>query len=186
MPQGVRAERVKEKMKVNSDNIEIEHAHRVGPRRQGRSRSIMAKLLRFKQKEAIKRAAPVALKGTSFGVNEQFPREIFERRRQLIPIMKEHKKKVYRATLAFDKLHTDSATFIVKDNSVKRMEKGHQNQRFHHQNQHQSQPRDENNKNSVSATQAVNNGHGSPLVQDYTRLLNPFHNLTTTTTANYA
>ena len=101
-------------------------------------------------------------------------------------MMKEHKKKGDRATLAFYKLHTDSATFIMKDNSVnvKRIEKGHQTQRFRQQSQHQSQPTYENHKISVSATQAVNKGHGSLIVQDDTRSLNPFHNLTSTTTAN--
>ena len=173
---------IKEKMKINSDNIEIERAHRIGgPRRQGKSRPIVAKFLRFKQKEAIKRAAPGALKGTSFGVNEQFPKGIAERRRQLIPIMKEHKKKGFRATLAFDKLHTDSATFIVKGNSVKRIDKGHNHQSSRQQSQsshiHQSQTTYENNKNSMSATQAASH------VQHDTRSLNPFHNLTSTTAA---
>ena len=39
---------IKEKMKVNSDNIEIKRAHRESPRRQGKSHLIVAKFLRFK------------------------------------------------------------------------------------------------------------------------------------------
>ena len=177
-------------MKMNTDNIEIERAHRVGPRRQGKSRPIVAKFLRFKQKEAIKNAAPRALRGTKFGVNEQFPKEIAERRRQLIPIMKEHKSKGLKATLAFDKLHTDSATFIVKENSVKRIDKRQQHQSPRQQNQtflaNQSQKSYANNKNSMPVSQALNHGHGPLPLQDNMRSLNSFPVLTPSASAVHA
>ena len=147
----------------------------------------MVKFLRFKQKEALKQAAPSALKGTSFGVNEQFPKEIAERRRQLLPIMKEHKRNGLRATLAFDKLHTDSATFIVKEISVKRIDKRQQHQSFRHQNQtsdkNQLQKSYGNHKNNIPLSQAVNNGQGASSVPDDMRSLNSFPVLTPATTA---
>ncbi|KAK3086429.1 hypothetical protein FSP39_018342 [Pinctada imbricata] len=58
----------------------------------GRTRPIVTKFSRFKQKELVRKTAPTVLKGTRYGVNEQFPKEINDRRKQLIPHMKAAKR----------------------------------------------------------------------------------------------
>lgn len=63
----------------------------------------MAKLEHNKHKELIKSKAN-ELKGTSFGINDQFPRERNERRKVLYPIKKEHRQKNRTAYIVVDKL----------------------------------------------------------------------------------
>ena len=80
----------------------------------------MAKFLRFKDKEVIKQAAPKKLMNTKFGINDQFPKEIIDRRRLLIPLMKNEKRKQKRANLIVDKLYTDEATYTVRGGKIQR------------------------------------------------------------------
>ena len=55
-------------------------------------RPIVARFLHYKDLELMKNSGRL-LKGTHFGVGEQFPPEIEDRRRLLYPIMREEKKK---------------------------------------------------------------------------------------------
>lgn len=74
------------KMKIDADNkIEIERAHRLGRKcDDGKPRPIVAKFLRYQDKEFIRKKAYL-LKGTKFGIAEQFPKEIAETQRKLYP-----------------------------------------------------------------------------------------------------
>ena len=112
---------IHDKMGVNNRGIPIERAHRMGGWKQGKHRPIVVKFLNFKDKEAIRQAAPSKLKNTNFGVNEQFPREIAERRKLLLPIMKEERRNNRRAKLVVDRLHTDNATYVVKGDTVQKV-----------------------------------------------------------------
>jgi hypothetical protein len=47
------------------------------------------------------------LRGKDFGVNEKFPMEIEQRRKQLCPIMKAEKEKKSKVVLARDKLYVN-------------------------------------------------------------------------------
>ena len=64
-------------MKIDADNeIEIERAHRLGRKRDdGKPRPIVAKFLRYQDKEFIRKKAYL-LKGTKFGIAEQFPKRL--------------------------------------------------------------------------------------------------------------
>ena len=55
------------------------------------------------------------LQGTNYSVFEQFPIEIVEKRKWLIPKMKEAKRKGHRAWVSYDTLHIDGKP--VKDES---------------------------------------------------------------------
>ena len=71
--------------KLRLDNIKFERVHRVPtnhvPDRVG-PRPIVAKFTYFKDREAVRRSCSM-LKGTNYGINEQFPEEIKKKRRDL-------------------------------------------------------------------------------------------------------
>lgn len=82
--------------------------HRLRPRSDGKPRTIVAKFESRKDREIVLKAAPVKLKGKhEYNMNEQFSAEINERRRELIPIIKEAKRRGKKATLKVDKLDID-------------------------------------------------------------------------------
>jgi hypothetical protein len=103
------------KMKMAQDlvnNFKFDRVHRMGPKRSGSNRNIVAKFTLFKERELVRRQSS-ALKGTGHYVYEQFPREVNEIRRQLVPRMKEEIKKGNRAWLAYDTLYVNGRP--VKD-----------------------------------------------------------------------
>lgn len=89
-----------------ADSIKLERVHRMGePNRFGK-RNIVAKFTYFKEREVIRRAG-VALRGSNFYVNEQFPRDIAERRRRLQPRLASALREGRKAWIAYDKLYID-------------------------------------------------------------------------------
>lgn len=98
------------KMKIAStlvEKMQFERVHRVGPKQQGsRGRKIVAKFSLFKEREFVRKQSK-ALKGTNFFVQEQFPKEVNDKRRRLLPQMKEARKAGKPAWLAYDTLYVD-------------------------------------------------------------------------------
>ena len=72
----------KEKLKIN--HIKIERARHVGPegKNKARPRTIVLKLLNFKDKKLILSKSK-SLKGTGIYVNEDFAKETLEKRKKL-------------------------------------------------------------------------------------------------------
>jgi len=68
-------------------NITSRRVHRLGGKipNARRPRLVVAKFEHFKQKELV-RSRSRKLKGTDYSMNDQFPKEILERRRVLFPI----------------------------------------------------------------------------------------------------
>lgn len=97
-------------------NIEFHRVHRMGRKFQtGRPRPIVAKFVNFKDREMIRKSAPEKLKALNnhkYGVNEQFPKEINDRRKALYPHLKSAKRNNKRANLVYDKLYIDGRLFI--------------------------------------------------------------------------
>ena len=58
------------------------------------------------------------LRGSKVGINEQFPAEINERRKLLLPILKQEKSKGNPARLLVDALITPRAKFVVRGGKV--------------------------------------------------------------------
>ena len=99
------------------DDVPFERAHRMGRFTQDRTRPIVVKFSRFKDKMNVLRNA-FKLKGSKVGINEQFPAEINERRKLLLPILKQEKSKGNPARLVIDAVITLSAKFVVRGGKV--------------------------------------------------------------------
>lgn len=91
-------------------NITFHRVHRLGKQQQDKTRPIIAKFEHYQQKELIKSKGKL-LKDTHFGMNDQYPREINERRKVLYPILKENRRNNIRAVLAVDKLYINGQLF---------------------------------------------------------------------------
>ena len=90
------------------DGIKFERVHRVTPKSAEKTpiRNIVAKFTLYKDRELVRRQSK-ELKGTSFFVFEQFPREVSERRKALLPQLKAAKRDNKQAWLSYDKLYID-------------------------------------------------------------------------------
>ena len=100
-----------EKLKLAQDyvnNLKLERVHRMGENRSVESpaRHIVAKFSYFKDREIVRRAKPV-LKGSDHYIFEQFPKEIADRRRSLVPKMKQAIREGRKAWLSYDTLYID-------------------------------------------------------------------------------
>jgi hypothetical protein len=89
---------IRKEMEI-TDNMEFHRVHRMGRKNGHKHRPIIAKFVLHKDKERVRRAAPGTLRGKPYGVNEQFPKEINERRKQLYPQYKAAKRQGKRASL---------------------------------------------------------------------------------------
>ena len=109
---------LREEMHFDRDrNIEIERVHRLGrPRYNQRyPRPIIAKFLRYQDKEDIRLAAPKRLYRTHYGVREQFPPEIEEKRKDLYPIAKEFRQNRNNVVrLVRDKLYVNGKEVVAE------------------------------------------------------------------------
>ena len=94
--------------KINE--IAIERAHRLGKPVTGKARPIIAKFSFFKDKEYVRLQAK-NLKKTNYGLAEDFPQEILDIRKELVPYLKEAKKEGKRATLKYDRLIIDGKLY---------------------------------------------------------------------------
>lgn len=62
------------------------------------------------QKEFV-RSKGKELKGNTYDMNNQYPREIQDRRKKLLPIMKQYREKGGRVALYVDKLYVDGQLY---------------------------------------------------------------------------
>ncbi|XP_035693558.1 LOW QUALITY PROTEIN: uncharacterized protein LOC118427744 [Branchiostoma floridae] len=93
---------IKKKLHINPVHIEIERAHRNGKPGE-RPRPIVAKFLRYKDKQTISGKAKM-LKGTSIYVNEDFSDRVRRKRRELQPALRAARERGQLAYIRFDKL----------------------------------------------------------------------------------
>ncbi|CAG2231850.1 unnamed protein product [Mytilus edulis] len=102
-----------EEMEIpNVGDIQFQNLHRLGERSDGKERSIIARFTRFSDHERVNRAAASKLKNKpQFSIYQQYPREINERRKKLIPKMKEFKRQRRHAKLVYDKLLVDGEVY---------------------------------------------------------------------------
>ncbi|XP_054631652.1 E3 ubiquitin-protein ligase znrf1 isoform X3 [Dunckerocampus dactyliophorus] len=93
-------------------NITFHRVHRLGAKKpeNRRPRPIVAKFEHFKQKEQVKGRGR-ELKGTDFSVNDQFPREILDRRRRLFPVRRKFIDEGCRAVITVDKLFVNGQLY---------------------------------------------------------------------------
>ncbi|XP_062616814.1 uncharacterized protein LOC134278517 [Saccostrea cucullata] len=91
---------------------QFHRVHRMGKRLPDKHKPIVAKFVLHKEREIVRKAAPSSLEGKGFGVNEQFPREINERRKVVYPHYKKAKQQGKKAVMIADKLIIDSKRFF--------------------------------------------------------------------------
>ncbi|XP_052268336.1 uncharacterized protein LOC127869720 [Dreissena polymorpha] len=101
---------LQEKLKIAkdiADTIRFERVHRSpGQPVSGKIRNIVAKFTFFKDREMVRREWK-HLSGTGCQMFEQFPPEVVEKRRKLVPKMKDAKKEGKRYCIVYDTLYVD-------------------------------------------------------------------------------
>ena len=95
--------------------------HRIGKSVRGKSRPIVAKFVNFKDRENVRKAGP-NLAGKDYSVNEQFLKEIADRRKALYPHLKAARSNGKKATIVKDKLFIDGMQFIPGHNMGRNMQ----------------------------------------------------------------
>ena len=91
-------------------NIEFGNVHRFGKFKKGKNRPIVARFL-YENDRVAARDNAFKLKGTEFGIHEQFPQVIEERRKTLYPVMKAYRNRGHRTKLVRDKLYIDGKLY---------------------------------------------------------------------------
>ncbi|XP_052225400.1 uncharacterized protein LOC127840939 [Dreissena polymorpha] len=88
--------------------INLERVHRIGVRQSGNQppRPIVAKFSLFKDRESVRKSS-WNLKGTNYYVSEQFPKDVADRRRSLMPAFRKARADGKKAWLSYDKLYID-------------------------------------------------------------------------------
>lgn len=85
---------------------EIDGIYRIGKRENSKNRPIIIKFLaRRKAIETI--SSRKNLKGSKIYISEDLPKEVIEKRKQLMPILKKHKAEGKRVMFKYDKLFVD-------------------------------------------------------------------------------
>mgnify|MGYP006890280533 FL=1 len=78
----------------------------MGVKRQDVNRSIVAKFHNFKERELVRKQGK-ALESSRLYVNEHFPKEVVDKRRRLLPKLKEARQQGKSAWLSYDTLYVD-------------------------------------------------------------------------------
>lgn len=87
---------------------------RIGKYSEGGKRPILVKLTKENVRMGILKKTR-NLKGTSIGIDEDYPKNIQEERKSLIPHMKEARNRGYRAFLRYNKLIVDNKVYRMED-----------------------------------------------------------------------
>ena len=108
---------VKEKLEID-DDITFQNVHRLGKQpNRDKPRGIIARFSRYEDHERVRNAVPDKLKGTTYSVYQQYPKEIADRRRYLVPKLKQYKRQGRQAKIVYDRLIVDDVYFSGGDPS---------------------------------------------------------------------
>ena len=88
--------------------MKFDRVHRIAG--QEKPRAIVAKFHEFKQRQDVKMRSK-ELKGTRFYINEQFPPEVHEQRKELLRVMKSKRDQGHRVRLVYNKLYIDNVLY---------------------------------------------------------------------------
>jgi chromosome segregation ATPase len=95
-------------------SIKLERAHRLGPRRPHKNRPLVAKFSFYQQREEVRKNA-YKLRGSNYGISEQFPKEVQERRRRLMTAFHDARRQNKRAQLVRDRLYVDGREVVLDE-----------------------------------------------------------------------
>lgn len=90
--------------------IKLHRAHRVGRYNPTKIRPIVAKFVYYPDRENVRRNANKQ-KDKNRGIGQQFPKEIMEKRKKLVPIMKKAREDGQEAYISVDKLYIDKKLY---------------------------------------------------------------------------
>ncbi|CAC5406389.1 unnamed protein product [Mytilus coruscus] len=107
------------------------------------TKPIVCRFLNFKQRELVRKAAS-ELKGTKYGINEQFPKEINDRRKALWPHFQEARRQRKKAFFKRDRLFIEGNEFSPKDTTKEMNTNDRQTRSRHQQNEQGARPREFN------------------------------------------
>ena len=93
------------KIKNSRDKIEFQRIHRLGKPNSSKSRPIIARFLRFSDKELVMDHARKNLHGKKFSVFDDIPKPLYEERKKQFKKLKEAREKGH--TAYFSKAHPD-------------------------------------------------------------------------------
>ncbi|CAG2254323.1 unnamed protein product [Mytilus edulis] len=97
------------------EEINFHVVHRLKPKQDKSPRGIVAKFERRKDRNMVLSAAIQKLKNKKqFVVHEQYPIEVIERRRELVPILKDARTKGHTAVLKEDRLYIDNKRYYPR------------------------------------------------------------------------
>ncbi|MCG8113229.1 MAG: hypothetical protein N0E59_20955, partial [Candidatus Thiodiazotropha taylori] len=105
---------MEEDMKIDyaRRDIKLHRAHRIGRYINGKTRPIVAKFAYYPDRERVRKASSVLRDTESvYGVGQQYPKEVQERRRALVPIMKQARLNGRDAYIVVDKLYIDKTLY---------------------------------------------------------------------------
>ncbi|KAK3095938.1 hypothetical protein FSP39_021057 [Pinctada imbricata] len=108
----IRVKTTEEKFEKNGNEIGREQGHR--------PRAIVAKFTSFKQRETVRKSGPKQ-KGKRYGINEQFPKDVMDRRCSLLPIFRDAKRQGKEAKLVVDKLYVSGRRVYPRINRERNM-----------------------------------------------------------------
>ncbi|XP_053384035.1 uncharacterized protein LOC128550067 [Mercenaria mercenaria] len=91
-------------------NIKLQRTHRVGVFKESKIRPIVANFSNFPDREKMRTSAKL-LKDSRYGIGEQFPAEVVDRQRKLIPVMKKARSEGKEAHLSVEKLYINKQLY---------------------------------------------------------------------------
>ncbi|XP_041379098.1 uncharacterized protein LOC121391585 [Gigantopelta aegis] len=100
-----------------SDTLLIDRAHMIGKISPGRDRPIVVKFSSFRQKEQVRKSS-FKLKNTNFGIGEQFPKAVQEKRKLLMPAFKKAREENRSTAVVRDKLYIDGKLYTCERQTV--------------------------------------------------------------------
>lgn len=104
-----------QKIGVNFDTKEdLDEVRRIGKYNPQKKRPVLIKLTKEATRVRILRNTKV-LKGTEIWIDEDYPKEVQEERRRLIPHMKEARERGYRAQLRYNKLIVNGVIYRANE-----------------------------------------------------------------------
>ena len=110
--------------------IQFHRVHRLGriDRHDDNPRPIIAKFERAKKREQVRGKAPKTLTGKPFGVREQFPKAVEDRRKLLYPEMKRAKEnKSNKVRLVRDRLFINNSEYLPTENITEQQNENRSN-----------------------------------------------------------
>ncbi|MEW8546198.1 MAG: hypothetical protein AB2693_21985, partial [Candidatus Thiodiazotropha sp.] len=105
---------VEDEMRIENArrDMKLHRAHRIGRFISGKTRPIVAKFVLYPDRERVRKAGSVLREANSkYGVSQQFPKEIQDRRKVLVPIMKQARNEGKDAYIVVDKLYIDKVLY---------------------------------------------------------------------------